>query len=72
MGLIIYYGLKEEQIIPNDSNYTIGFFWCKLPREYPMLLYNWVLNYKKCEDVDLMVKIDMSIKINDKIYKYLY
>lgn len=26
MGLIIYYGLKEEQIIPNDSNYTIGFF----------------------------------------------
>lgn len=25
MGLIIYYGLKEEQIIPNDSNYTIGF-----------------------------------------------
>ena len=33
-----------------------------------MLLYNWVLNYK-CDDVDLL-KIGMSIKMNDKIYKY--
>lgn len=42
-------------------------FGCKLQRKYPMLLYNWVLNYKKCNDVDLL-KIDMSIKMNDKIY----
>lgn len=42
-------------------------FGCKLQRKYPMLLYNWVLNYKKCNDVDLL-KIDLSIKMNDKIY----
>lgn len=42
-------------------------FGCKLQRKYPMLLYNWVLNYKKCNNVDLL-KIDMSIKMNDKIY----
>jgi hypothetical protein len=44
-------------------------FGCKLQRKYPMLLYNWVLNYKKYDDVDLL-KIGMSIKMNDKIYKY--
>jgi hypothetical protein len=58
---------KKKNNYSEHSKYTC--FGCKLQRKYPMLLYNWVLNYKKCDDVDLL-KIGMSIKMNDKIYKY--